>query len=117
MADKKRDRNNPDPVGHLTEEEADDFIIIDMDKCETSATNEETSNKTPEISSVDSGLDVDDYVEVTYNDIQQDVCTSTVIVIIYHMSETPCYKICINPTVYFFSKYLLMALTCCDFMT
>ena len=82
MADKQRDSNNPDPIGHLTEEEADDFIIIDMDKCEnseTSAANKETTNKTPEVSSVDSGLDMDDYVEVTYNDVQQDVCALTVL--------------------------------------
>ena len=82
-------------IGEVKEEESDDFIIIDVDQCkQQQETPKETGGKTKtaEISSVDSGLDIDDYVEVSYNDVEQEVYIYNYIInVLYiYMSNVVC---------------------------
>ena len=83
--DKQRGFNDAAHIGEVKEEESDDFIIIDVEKTSNNTTpkqptqkSKETS-KTSESSSVDSGLDLEDYVEVTYDDVDQEVSKCLII--------------------------------------
>lgn len=77
MAEDRDPNRHP---GDANDEESDDFIIIQVEDCppsnprNTSNTSSNTSSvKTNDLSSVDSGFDFEDYVEVSYDDVQTEV--------------------------------------------
>lgn len=89
MAEERQRGYTHESIGEVKEEESDDFIIIQVDECSSTSSNTpcssvNTSNSSPsvksktektnDISSVDSGFDFEDYVEVSYDDVQTEVC-------------------------------------------
>ncbi len=89
--DRQKGFSKESHVGEVRQEESDDFIIIDVEKT-TTTSNTTTPNstrkqpahkvketgQTSESSSVDSGLDMEDYVEVTYDDVELEASPLTV---------------------------------------
>ena len=74
--------------GKVTEDESDDFIIIDIKRTTDSDRAENTtaepasskpSEKQVESSSFDSGVDIEDFVEISYEDVQQGVGVTVIL--------------------------------------